>query len=126
MAERLHIAQMVSGRVVNGAVRHCLMLCEALTHRGHAVTVLHRPQLQIGAELDAKGIPRLETTFPLSLGGFRATAERLTAMGVDVTHTHMSDAHTHGVAARLLKGVPTVATAHSSHLQLHWPFNDRV
>jgi glycosyltransferase involved in cell wall biosynthesis len=123
---RLHIAQLVSGRVVNGAVRHCLMLCEALTARGHRVTVLHRPQLQVGGELDAAGIARIETTFPLSLAGFRATAERLVELGVDVSHTHMSDAHAHGVAAKLLKGVPTVATAHSSHLQLHWPFNDRV
>jgi glycosyltransferase involved in cell wall biosynthesis len=125
MARPLHIAQIVSGRVINGAVRHCLMLCSALADRGHRVTLVHRPQLHIDTEVDPR-IERIESALPLRLSGFRSMADQLKAAGVDVTHTHMSDAHTYGVAVRWLAGIPTVATAHSSHLQLHWPFNDRV
>ncbi len=44
----------------------------------------------------------------------------------DVIHTHMSRAHFFGVLLRRLSGVPVVATAHTTHLQLHWPFNDLV
>src|SRR5690349_22117337 len=92
MARPLHIAQIVSGRVLNGAVRHCLMLCAALSDRGHRVTLIHRPQLHIAAEVDPR-VERIESPLPLSLSGFRDMAERLKAAGVDVTHTHMSDAH---------------------------------
>ena len=38
----------------------------------------------------------------------------------------MSRAHFFGVLVRSLAGVPSVATAHSRHIQLHWMFNDRV
>jgi L-malate glycosyltransferase len=125
MAAPLHIAQIVSGRVVNGAVRHCLMLSDALAARGHRVTLFHRPQLLISGEV-GPGVARVEVPLALSLEAFRDVAARMRALGVDVTHTHMSDAHTYGVVLRRLAGVPTVATAHASHLQLHWPFNDRV
>jgi glycosyltransferase involved in cell wall biosynthesis len=125
MARPLHFAQIVSGRVINGAVRHCLMLCAGLADRGHRVTLVHRPQLLISAEVDPR-VRRIESALPLRLSGFRSLADQLKAGGVDVTHTHMSDAHAYGVAVRWLAGIPTVATAHSSHLQLHWPFNDRV
>jgi glycosyltransferase involved in cell wall biosynthesis len=48
------------------------------------------------------------------------------AQRIDVLHTHMSRAHFFGVLLRWLSGVPSVATAHSRHIQLHWMCNDRV
>jgi glycosyltransferase involved in cell wall biosynthesis len=38
----------------------------------------------------------------------------------------MSRAHFFGILLRWTASVPSVATAHSQHFQLHWMFNDRV
>jgi glycosyltransferase involved in cell wall biosynthesis len=125
VSQRLRIAQMVSGRVVNGAVRHCLMLCEALAARGHEVILCHRPQLDVG-ELVGPRVERLPTTFPLNPLAILAFGRELRRRGVQVMHTHTSDAHTYGAVIRTFQGLTVVATAHSSHFQLHWAFNDRV
>ena len=45
---------------------------------------------------------------------------------IDVIHTHTSRSNFFGVLLRWFSGVPSVATAHSRHIQLHWMFNDRV
>jgi glycosyltransferase involved in cell wall biosynthesis len=123
MPRRLHIAQLVSGRGINGAVRHSMMLAGELADRGHRVTLVHRPQLDVIFD------PRFErviTDFPMTLRGFRAFAHELLARGVDVTHSHMSAAHSHGAMTRLISGLPTVATAHASHIQLHWAMHDHI
>jgi glycosyltransferase involved in cell wall biosynthesis len=125
MRNQLHIAQLVSGAGINGAVRHCLMVCEELADQGHRVTLFHRPQLDIGAGLGAN-IERVATDFPMSLAGVRGIARNMVARGVDVTHSHMSAAHSHGAMTRLLCGLPTVATAHASHIQIHWRMHDRI
>ena len=45
---------------------------------------------------------------------------------IDVIHTHTSRSNFFGILVRWLTGVPSVATAHSCHIQLHWMFNDWV
>ena len=45
---------------------------------------------------------------------------------INVIHTHTSRSNFFGVLVRWLTGVPSVATAHSCHIQLHWMFNDWV
>lgn len=125
MSPRLRIAQIVSGRVLNGAVGHCLMLCNQLSRRGHHVTLVHRAGLDIGDRLDS-AVQRTPASLRLTPGAILALGRGLRGGGVDVLHTHMSDGHTYGVLIRRLFGIPCVATAHSSHLQLHWLFNDRV
>jgi glycosyltransferase involved in cell wall biosynthesis len=123
MPPRLHIAQLVSGAGINGAVRHGLMVAKDLAARGHRVTLVHRPQLDVALDAD---IERVISDFPMTVAGFRAVAKDLVARGVDVTHSHMSAAHSHGAMTRLLSGLPTIATAHASHIQLHWTVHDQV
>ena len=121
----MRIAQFISARVMNGAARHCLAFSAALTARGHEVTVFHRPDLR--EALGGTAAVRFEITdFRRSLRELDRIARRLAASGTQVIHTHMSSAHTLGAVLRAWRGVPTVATAHSRHFQLHWRFNDRV
>jgi glycosyltransferase involved in cell wall biosynthesis len=56
----------------------------------------------------------------------RRVADIIREHKVDVVHTHMSKANFFGVLLRWYAGVPSVATAHSCHLQLHWIANNFV
>ena len=121
----MRIAEFVSARVLNGAARNCLALSDALAERGHEVVVFHRPEL----EVDRVAHPRLKfaaTRFGRGPGELVELAGRLRAFQADVVHTHMSSAHSYGALLRTFWRIPTVATAHARHFQLHWPFNDRV
>jgi glycosyltransferase involved in cell wall biosynthesis len=121
----MRIAEFVSARVLNGAARNCLALSDALAERGHDVMVFHRPEL----EVDQAAHPRLEfvaTRFGRGPSELVELAGRLRAFEADVIHTHMSSAHSYGALLRTFWRIPTVATAHARHFQLHWPFNDRV
>jgi len=119
----MRIAQLISARVLNGAARHCLTLSQALAARGHQVTLLYRPEL--GA-LDLPGVRCVPTGFGRRPRDLRRVLDLLAGADAEVIHTHMSSAHTTGVLLRLWRGVPTVATAHARHVQLHWIFNDQV
>lgn len=117
----MRIAQLISARVLNGAARHCLTLSQALAARGHQVTLLYRPEL---GGLDLPGVRCLPTGFGRRPRELRRVMDLLA--DVEVIHTHMSSAHTTGALLRLWRGVPTVATAHARHFQLHWLLNDQV
>ncbi|MFN2169427.1 MAG: glycosyltransferase family 4 protein, partial [Anaerolineae bacterium] len=124
----MRILQIVSGRGTNGAVQHCLWLIRELLARGHQVTLLCRPGAWIAVQLTDAGLEAilessLERWPPADL---RRIAAELKRYGIQVIHSHMSDAHAFGVLLRLLTGIPSVATAHNTHIQLHWAFNDRV
>jgi L-malate glycosyltransferase len=121
----MRIAEFASARVLNGAARNCLALSDALAERGHEVLLFHRPEL----EVDHAAHPRLTfvaTRFGRGPGELVELAGRLRAFQADVIHTHMSSAHSYGALLRTLWRVPTVATAHARHFQLHWTFNDKV
>jgi glycosyltransferase involved in cell wall biosynthesis len=55
-----------------------------------------------------------------------AEARRARAEQVDVVHSHMTRADNHGLAMRLLAGVPSVATAHAHTVHPHWRLHDHV
>jgi glycosyltransferase involved in cell wall biosynthesis len=121
------ILQIVSGQFVNGALVHVDLLTRELLKRGHDVHLLCRPRSWIWRKLHRTGVPKRKSKlnrFPP--GELWGIAQWIRQEGFDVIHTHMSRAHFFGVLLRPLTGVPVVATAHTSHFQLHWRFNDLV
>jgi glycosyltransferase involved in cell wall biosynthesis len=124
----MHILQIVSGRGVNGAIIHCLELTKGLLRRGHQVTLACRPDSWIAEQLQGEPvevvISKLDRFPPRDL---REIAQLCRERQVDLVHTHQSRAHFFGVLLRrLFGGPPTVATAHRSLFQPHWPWNDLV
>lgn len=123
----MNIMQIISGRQINGATRHCLLLCRELARRGHHISLVCPPDAWIARQADRSGIERL----PSDLHRWPADELRRIAVAarkrrIDVLHTHMSRAHFFGVLLRMLSGIPCVATAHNRHVQLHWMLNDLV
>jgi glycosyltransferase involved in cell wall biosynthesis len=121
------ILQIVSGQFVNGAMVHVNLLSRQLIERGHEVQLLCRPRSWIWRALRRTGIKRRKSDmnrFPpnelLRIGKWIREEK------FDVIHTHMSRAHFFGVLLNRITGVPCVATAHASHFQLHWRYNDLV
>ena len=106
---------------------HVNLLSRELIERGHEVQLLCRPRSWIWRALSQTGIKRRKSEMN------RFPPNELIRIGrwiqrekFDVIHTHMSRAHFFGVLLRRLTGVPCVATAHASHFQLHWRYNDLV
>ncbi|MBN2473669.1 MAG: glycosyltransferase family 4 protein [Pirellulales bacterium] len=123
----MHIMEIVSGRSVNGAVFHCLLLSRELVRRGHRVSLVCYGDSWIARQAAADGIPIITSDLhrwpPDEL---RRLAGLIHRTDVDVVHTHSSRAQFFGILLRWFSGVPSVATAHSRHFQLHWMFNDQV
>lgn len=122
----MRIAMMISGAAVCGAAVHCLSLTKYLVSRGHEVLLLCRPDSWISRHSGHDDVERFETSFARRPKELIKVARRINAFRADVIHTHMSSAHSYGMAARLFGSLPVVATAHSFHFQLHWPFNHFV
>jgi glycosyltransferase involved in cell wall biosynthesis len=121
------ILQIVSGQYVNGALVHVDLLTRELLKRGHEVQLLCRPRSWIWRRLHRTGIAKQKSElnrFPPN--ELLRIAHWIRQEGFDVIHTHMSRAHFFGILLSPLSGVPVVATAHTSHFQLHWRFNDLV
>jgi len=123
----MNIMEIVSGADVNGAVVHCLLLTRELMRRGHRLTLVCRPNAWIATQLAGEPVDIIESDLhrwpPDELRRLAVIARE---HSIDVLHTHMSRAHFFGVLLRWLSGVPSVATAHNRHIQLHWMCNDRV
>uniref|UniRef100_Q07PS8 Glycosyl transferase, group 1 n=1 Tax=Rhodopseudomonas palustris (strain BisA53) TaxID=316055 RepID=Q07PS8_RHOP5 len=122
----LRIAILTSGTGVNGVGVHCALLVRFLLSRGHQVLLLHRPGAWIADQPGLENAERFVTSFKRSPRELVRVTRRLNQFAPDVLHTHMSSAHTYGMLARILSRRPVVATAHSTSLQLHWWFNNRV
>ncbi|MEX0585917.1 MAG: glycosyltransferase family 4 protein [Pirellulales bacterium] len=123
----MRIMQICSGGDVNGAIVHCAMLSRELVRMGHEVTLLCRPHAWIGKELTPVGVEVVESSLNRwSLVELRRLIQTARRRRIDVIHTHMSRANALGVLMRLASGIPSVATAHNRHIQLHWPLNDFV
>lgn len=121
------ILQIISGREVNGALVYVNLLARQLAEMGHEVTVMCRRKSWIWRRLSRSGIERVKSEMtrcpPFEL---HRVARWVKQEKFDVMHTHMSRAHFFGVLLRQMTGIPCVATAHASHWQFHWRFNDLV
>lgn len=123
----MHIMEIVSGRLMNGAINHCLLLTRELVRRGNRVTLVCLPEAWISRQLAGEPVDvvfsdlhRWPTDELRRIAGIARDRQ------IDVVHTHLSRAHFFGILVRWFARVPTVATAHSRHFQLHWMFNDYV
>lgn len=127
MLAKMKIMEIVSGRGVNGAVVTCLGTARALRARGHEVTVVCRPNAWIADQLQSDDIPIILSELKRwPIRDLRDVAKVAKDQSFDVIHTHMSSASFFGVLLRAFSRVPSVATAHNRHIQLHWMFNDYV
>lgn len=123
----MKILQVISGREVNGALVHVDLLARELSQRGHQITVLCRPRSWIRKRFEGLPIGCRESELKrLPPSELVRVGKWIRDEGFDVIHTHMSSAHFFGVLLKKLTGVPSVATAHTFHFQLHWRMNDLV
>lgn len=121
----MRIAQMISGRGLDGTSRYCQLITRELAARGHDVTLLHRPQAWIAANVDPAAVRLAETSFARNPREVLRVRALLRALSVDVIQTHYSSANAFGMLMRWM-GVRRVATGHACHLQPHWFFTDRL
>ena len=123
----MNIMEIVSGTRVNGAILHCLLLSRELAGRGNSVTLVCRPGAWIGDQVAGTRIEVIRSDLHRwPTDELRRIAAIVRGRKIDIIHTHTSRANFFGVLLRWFSGVPSVATAHSRHIQLHWMFNDRV
>ena len=95
--------------------------------RGHRVTLVCRPRSWIGDQAPTDGIQVIRSDLHRwPFDELRRISRIVCEEKIDVIHTHTSRSNFFGVLVRWLTGVPSVATAHSCHIQLHWMFNDWV
>ena len=86
-----------------------------------------RPRAWIGDQAPAYGIQVIRSDLHRwPFDELRRISRFVRQEKIDVIHTHTSRSNFFGVLVRWLTGVPSVATAHSCHIQLHWMFNDWV
>lgn len=123
----MRIMEIISGKGVNGAVRHCLLLTRELAQRGHQVTLVCRNGSWIARQLASDPV---DIVFSELYRWPTDEMHRMVAVArrkaIDVVHTHMSRAHFFGVLLRWFGNVPCVATAHNRLFQPHWMLNDLV
>jgi glycosyltransferase involved in cell wall biosynthesis len=123
----MRIMQIVSGGDVNGATVHGLDLTRELARQGHEVTLVCRPRAWIRYQSLPAGVEIVE--LPLNYFSGRDTRQisrLIRESRIDVIHSHQTRASNFALAMKLLTGVPSVATAHSRHLEFHWMWHDHV
>lgn len=123
----MRILEIVSARGINGVSKHVIDVCIELRKRGHEVTVLGYPgawALETAAQLEFQILVSDMHRWPTD--ELRRVARFIHQNQIEVVHTHMSKANFFGVLLRWYAGTPSVATAHSCHLQLHWMANNFV
>ncbi|MFO0921397.1 MAG: glycosyltransferase family 4 protein [Pirellulales bacterium] len=126
MDRPFHVAQLVSGVGINGAIRHCYELTCELALQGCTVTLVHRPDAWIGQQEFPEGVELIESTLKRKWHELKRVAAELRNRKCDVLHTHMSSAHFFGVLLARLFRMKSVATCHMPLLQPHWWWNDRI
>jgi len=122
----MNIVQIVSGKGVNGAIRHCLDLTCELARRGHRVLLVHAPGAWVANAPLPAGVESFETSFRRRLPEFRRVAAAFRAREIDVVNSHSSSAHFFSVLLARAYRLPKVATCHMPFFQPHWWWNDRV
>jgi glycosyltransferase involved in cell wall biosynthesis len=122
----MHVMVIASGRAINGAVRHALILAQTLRRRGNWVTFVLRPDAPYADDPLLEGLAVERSSLRRIPRELARMARHAREHQVDVVSTHMSSAHAFGALLRLFWRIPCVATAHNAKLQLHWAVNDRV
>ncbi len=123
----MRILEIVSAPGVNGVTKHVIDVGLELRDRGHEVSYLCRHQSWVEQVARSHGFDTIVSDMHRWPDDeLRKVAGEIRQRGIDVIHTHMSKAHFFGVLLRWYAKVPSVASAHSCHLQLHWMFNDFV
>jgi glycosyltransferase involved in cell wall biosynthesis len=122
----VNIVQLVSGKGVNGGIRHCLDLTCELARRGHRVLLVHTRGAWVASGPLPAGVESFETSFRRHVPEFRRVAAAFRAREIEVVHSHSSSAHFFSVLLSRAYGFPKVATCHMPFFQPHWWWNDRV
>lgn len=123
----MRILEMVSARGINGVSKHAIELGCGLRKRGHDITFLGVPGswvLENARNLSFRTIVSDMHRWPTH--ELRRVASLIEENRIDVVHSHSSKANFFGVLLKWFSPIPTVASAHSCHLQLHWMANDFV
>jgi len=123
----MRILELISALGINGVSKHALDLGLGLRRCGHEVVYLGRPNSWVIEAARSHQFETLESDLHRWPDDeLRRVAKLVREHKIDLVHTHMSKAHFFGVLLKWYSGIPTVATAHSCHLQLHWMANDFV
>jgi hypothetical protein len=117
---RMNIVQIVSGKGVNGAIRHCLDLTCELAERGHAVLLAHKPGAWIATAPLPAGVELFETTFERKIPEFRRVAAKFRQRQVGRRSLAHQQCPLLQRAALACVPVPEVATCHMPFFQPHW------
>ena len=120
----MHIGQMISGRGLDGTSRYCQLITRALVDRGHRVTLFHRPDAWIAANLDGS-VERVETTFKRSVREILRVRSLIRSLSTEVIQTHYSSANIFGTLMQGA-GAGRVATGHSCNFNPAWFLADRL
>ncbi len=123
----MNILQIISGRGVNGALVYCKILCEELADRGHNVTLICKSGSWMKSNVDSTKIDVIESSLAkYPLNEFNRITKLVRDQKIDLIHTHMTRSQNFGIWLKFVTGTPVVATAHNSHFEWHWNFNDFV
>lgn len=120
------IAQLTTGRDINGAVRHCLDLTNELAAAGHHVLLMHRPESWIESQPIHANVERIVSPLRRNRNCLSQIATRMRQANCKLVHTHMSGASFFGVLLARFYHFRSVATCHMPHFQPHWWWNDRI
>jgi glycosyltransferase involved in cell wall biosynthesis len=115
---------MISGRGLDGTSRYCQLITRALVDRGHRVTLFHRPDAWIAANLDSS-VGKVETTFKRSVREILRVRSLIRSLATEVIQTHYSSANIFGTLMQGA-GAGRVATGHSLNFNPAWFLAERL
>lgn len=125
MTDGLSVLQVITQRRFSGAERVCLSLCADLQRRGHRVLLLCKPDGDLPAEAERRGIEartppisgKLNLKAPFTIAGLARD------FGADVIHTHLSSASLWGGLAGRLAHIPTLGHVHALNTWFYYRFS---
>lgn len=121
----MRFLQLISSPGINGAVIYGVRFSKLLAARGHEVLVAALPGSWAAQELDGV-LEWVPTTFRRTTEDLNRLATICRTRDIQVTHSHLTRAHTFGLLLERWTGIPHVAHAHSHHRQWHWFFQRRT
>lgn len=122
----MRVMQIVGGRHLNGAIRHCHELTCALVRQGHDVALVHAKGAWIAGASTPKDVVRIHSPLTRSRAELSRIAAEARRLKIDVINSHSTSAHIFGMLLARFHGFRNVATCHEMHLQPHWWLHDRV
>jgi glycosyltransferase involved in cell wall biosynthesis len=122
----MRVMQIVGGRHLNGAIRHCHEVTCGLVEAGHDVALVHAAGAWVAGENTPGEVVRIPSTFARSRTELARVAAEARRLRIDVINSHTTSAHIFGMLLARAYGYRNVATCHEMHLQPHWWLHDRV